>query len=107
MSDEHAEINELRLKIMHMDHAYWVLNQPIASDDDYDDAMQRLLELEKRNPELQDALSPTMRIGGQVAKGFQSVAHEHQMLSLDNAFGEGDLNDFFQRLSKSLAAKRD
>lgn len=102
MQDESREIEKLRLSIMRMDHAYWVDNHPIASDDDYDAAMQRLRDLEKKHPQLQDALSPTMRVGGQVAKGFQSVRHKRGMISLDNAFGEEDLESFFQKVQKRL-----
>ena len=103
MSDIQQEITNLRHQILQMDHAYWVLNDPIASDDDYDRAMKRLIELEQKHPQLHDALSPTMRFGGQtISKGFQSVAHRHAMLSLDNAFSDDDVIDFLQRAEKKL-----
>ncbi|MEC8882730.1 MAG: NAD-dependent DNA ligase LigA [Pseudomonadota bacterium] len=102
MQDEAKEIEKLRLEIMRMDHAYWVENHPIASDDDYDVAVNRLKHLEKKYPQLHDTLSPTMRVSGQVAKGFKSVEHERLMISLDNAFGEEDLQRFFQRVREKL-----
>ncbi len=103
MSGIQDEITNLRHQILQMDHAYWVLNDPIASDDDYDRAMKRLIELEQKHPQLHDALSPTMRFGGQaISKGFQSVAHRHAMLSLDNAFSSDDVIDFLQRAEKKL-----
>ena len=75
MSDIQQEITNLRHQILQMDHAYWVLNDPIASDDDYDRAMKRLIELEQKHPQLHDALSPTMRFGGQTINEDSSQLH--------------------------------
>lgn len=105
MRDEESEIKQLRQDISKMDHAYWVLNHPIVSDDDYDRAVNRLLALEKKHPELYDALSPTMRIGGEVSKGFKTVEHRRGMLSLDNAFGQEDLEAFFRRVSERVSRR--
>ena len=103
MSSEKDKIARLREEIIRMEHAYWVLNTPIASDDDYDRAMSELLALESKYPDLQDPLSPTQRFGGQaVSDGFQSIAHREPMLSLDNAFTEEDVSAFLQRAEKTL-----
>lgn len=103
MSNEQDQISWLRAEITRMEHAYWVLNAPIASDDDYDKAMNQLVALEQQHPHLQDPLSPTQRFGGQaVADGFQTIAHRAPMLSLDNAFSEEDVAAFLLRAEKSL-----
>ena len=98
------EIEDLRRSIREMDHAYWVMNHPIASDDDYDKAFQRLLDLEAQHPKWQDARSPTARVAGFVASGFATVAHIRPMLSLDNAFGDVDLAAFFRKLQEKHPA---
>ena len=102
MRDEKSKIQELRAEIAKMDHAYWVENHPIASDDDYDHAVKQLIALEQEFPELVDATSPTQRVSSVVAKGFQTVQHQRAMLSLDNAFGAEELAAYFRRIQEKI-----
>jgi DNA ligase (NAD+) len=85
------EHNRLIREITDMDHAYWVLNQPIAEDSQYDAVMQQLKALEAEHPELVSNTSPTQRVGGDVLPGFNTVAHQTPMLSLDNLFTKEDI----------------
>ncbi len=94
------EISELKEKIKHYEYAYHVLDRPLVSDQEYDKCYRRLKELESKHPEYVTADSPSQRIGGQVAHGFTKVAHDEQMLSLENAFGVDDMMQFFKRLRK-------
>ncbi|WP_018130791.1 NAD-dependent DNA ligase LigA [Effusibacillus pohliae] len=96
-------IEELRSIIKQHDYQYFVLDQPTISDSKYDKLMQELIELETEFPDLITPDSPTQRVGGQVLEGFAKVRHRTPMLSLANAFGEGDLRDFDRRI-KSLVA---
>jgi len=79
---------------------YYVLDNPTVDDQEYDRLMQELIELETQYPELKTENSPTVRIGGIVLEGFQKVEHTIPMLSLGNAFNEGDFRDFDARIKK-------
>ncbi len=72
---------------------------PIVSDAEYDEALRRLIELEKKHPEWKDPNSPTSRVGGVVLDKFAKVAHEYPMLSLNNAFSEGDVAHFDSQIA--------
>lgn len=76
------------------DHAYWVQNQPIMSDYDYDLKMADLLEMESSRTKagcLNRKDSPTQRLGADILEGFSKVAHETPMLSLENCYDHADL----------------
>ncbi len=64
--------------------------------------MRELAELEAAHPEMQDAASPTSRVGGRPAEGFDTAAHLAPMLSLDNAYSEDDLREFHGRVCRGL-----
>jgi DNA ligase (NAD+) len=74
-----------------LDHAYWVQNEPLVSDQQYDREMQSLIAFEKDHPDLVSVRSPTQRIGGGLASGFVSRPHVLPCLSLDNVFKPSDL----------------
>ncbi|ABO50856.1 DNA ligase, NAD-dependent [Desulforamulus reducens MI-1] len=97
-----ARVEALRREINHHNYQYYVLDQPTITDAQYDQLMQELLRLEERHPELVTPDSPTQRVGGQVQRGFSSVPHKIPMLSLGNAFGEGDLREFDRRVRSYL-----
>jgi DNA ligase (NAD+) len=83
-------------------HAYYVLDAPEMEDPVYDRLYRELLELETAQPELVTADSPTQRVGGTPAEGFQSVQHRIGLLSLDNAFSTDELEAWYGRLLKVL-----
>lgn len=93
---------ELRQLLNRAAHAYYVLDAPEMEDAVYDRLYQELLDLETADPELITADSPTQRVGGAPAEGFQSVRHRIGLLSLDNAFSTGDLEAWYGRLLKVL-----
>lgn len=83
-------------------HAYYVLDKPLISDAVYDDYMQELLAIEAANPDLVYPDSPSRRVGGEVLAGFGKVTHAFPMLSLSNAFNEGDLREFDRRAQEAV-----
>lgn len=97
-----GQVRRLRDKIDLYNHQYYALDDPQVPDSEYDRLMQRLRDLEKDNPQLITADSPTQRVGGEALDKFQSVTHRLPMLSLDNAFDENDLADFDRRIRDRL-----
>ena len=95
-------VQELREKILQHDYLYYVLAQPEISDQDYDKLYRQLVDLEKHFPDLVSPESPTQRVGGQLAGGFQTVKHRVPMLSLDNAFNENEVLEWDDRLQKII-----
>ena len=93
-------VEELTKLLNQYNKEYYVLDKPSVSDREYDRLMQELIELENKYPELKSTTSPTVRIGGAVLEGFNKIEHEKPMLSLGNAFNEGDLRDFDARIKK-------
>lgn len=93
-------IEELTKLLNQYNKEYYVLDKPSVSDREYDRLMQELIELEVQYPELKSTTSPTVRVGGAVLEGFNKVQHDKPMLSLGNAFNEGDLRDFDARIRK-------
>ncbi|SET13376.1 NAD-dependent DNA ligase LigA [Anaerobranca gottschalkii] len=98
-------IEELRELLHKYDYHYHVLDQPLVEDSTYDLLLKELKELEDKYPEFITPDSPTQRVGGQVLQGFKTVTHKTPMLSLNNAFNEGDLKDFANRIYKTLGEK--
>ncbi|HXF08584.1 MAG TPA: NAD-dependent DNA ligase LigA [Candidatus Acidoferrales bacterium] len=97
-----AEIERLRAAIRHHDHCYYVLDAPEISDADYDALMRRLQALEAAWPALVTPDSPTQRVGGAPSPAFASVTHREPMLSLENAFEEGEVMAFDRRVRERL-----
>lgn len=104
MSREEAQarIKELTELIEQHNYNYYVLNQPVISDYEFDRLLEELIALEKAYPEFQSPQSPSQRVGGQVTSEFQSVAHRYPMLSLGNTYSEGEVRDFANRVRKTL-----
>src|SRR5690349_5180966 len=99
-------IEELRDKIVHHEHRYYVLDDPEITDAEYDALVNELKQLEKDNPELLTRDSPTQRVGGKPREGFVKVAHSSPMLSLDNACNEEELRDWERRVHE-LSGRRE
>lgn len=95
-------IQDLRKQLHFHNHRYYVLDDPVIADVDYDRLFQKLLELEKENPELVTRDSPSQRVGGAVLAGFEEVTHVHPMLSLDNVFDAAGLGEFEKKLQRYL-----
>src|SRR5216684_3485962 len=96
--DIEPQIEELRDKIRHHEHLYYVLDAPELSDAEFDKLMQELKKLEAEHPDLITPDSPTQRVGGKPLEGFVKVAHSSPMLSLDNAYNEEELRDWERRV---------
>lgn len=95
------EIERLRQEINYHNYRYYILNDPVISDYEYDMLLKRLIELEKQYPDLITLDSPTQRIGGEPIKEFKTVIHSILMLSLDNTYSYEELKDFDKRIRKS------
>jgi DNA ligase (NAD+) len=95
-------LRQLREEISYHDRRYYVLDQPVIADAEYDRLFRELLALEEKFPELVTADSPSQRVGGAPLEKFATVPHRHAMLSLENAFSEGELRDFAERLRRFL-----
>jgi len=91
-------VEELRAALRHHEHLYYVMDAPEVSDAEYDALMNELKRLEAAHPELLTADSPTQRVGGKPAEGFQKVKHSRPMLSLDNAYSVEELADWDRRV---------
>jgi DNA ligase (NAD+) len=96
------QLQYLREQINQYNHQYYVLDDPSVPDAEYDRLMLALQLLEKWNPELVAADSPSQRVGGQALDAFKQVAHEVPMLSLGNAFTSEDMRDFDRRIKDRL-----
>ena len=81
-------------------YRYYVLDKPIISDGEFDLLWKKLVTLENKNPELRDPNSPTLDVGGGFATHFEQFDHIEKMMSLDNAFGEDELDAWFDRVAK-------
>lgn len=97
-----TRIQELRERIREADHAYYVLDNPMISDADYDALMRELRALEEANPALVIPESPTQRISGEAASGFTKVRHLTPMLSLANVRTPEELLAWQQRAQRLL-----
>ena len=101
--DPSSRIVELRRQIRYHEERYYVANQPEISDAEFDGLMQELQQIESEHPDLVSSDSPTQRVSGRVAEGFQTVAHAEPMLSLDNAYNEDELRAFDDRVRRGLS----
>jgi DNA ligase (NAD+) len=100
-----ARVQLLRSELNRHNHNYYVLNAPEISDHDFDMMMKELETLEREHPELDDPLSPTHRVGSDISKGFEQVAHIYPMLSLGNTYSIGEVDDFMQRIRSGLGGE--
>ncbi|MFN5460807.1 MAG: NAD-dependent DNA ligase LigA [Bacteroidota bacterium] len=86
---------------------YYVLDHPTISDYEFDQLLEKLIQLEKENPEFLFPESPSQRVGGQITKVFQTVKHNYPMLSLSNSYSLDEMKDFDERVKKGLDLKPD
>src|SRR5512136_2077887 len=97
-----SRIKELRLEIERHNRLYYVLDRPEISDAEDDALFRELQELETKYPGLVTSDSPTRRVGGAPLEKFAQVAHRIPMLSLENAFSDGEMRDFDSRVKRFL-----
>ena len=97
-------IAELRRLIRYHEERYYVLNDPEIADAEFDALMKELERIEADHPDLVTLDSPTQRVSGRPAAGFDTVEHAEPMLSLDNAYSEEELRAFDERVRRGLAA---
>lgn len=100
--DIENRIKTLREEINRHNHHYYVLDEPLIPDSEYDRLFKELESLESAHPEFQSPTSPTVRVGTAVSSGFDKVKHEKPMLSLANVFTEADFLAFDERVREKL-----
>jgi DNA ligase (NAD+) len=96
---------QLRARLREANYRYYVLQDPLLSDAEWDRLFHELRALEEAHPELQTPDSPTQQVGAAPQASFATVRHPHAMMSLDNAFDLSGLEDFEARLKRVLAAE--
>jgi DNA ligase (NAD+) len=100
--DPAVRAGELREEIRRHEHAYYVLDQPEISDAEYDALFLELRRIEEERPALVTPDSPTQRVGGEASDQFAKVRHRSPMLSLQNAFDEGEIRAFDKRVRAAI-----
>ncbi len=102
MSKQDLErIKELQHELSEHNYKYYVLAQPEISDFDFDMKLKELERLEKEYG-IDDPNSPSRRVGSDLSSDFEQVEHKYSMLSLSNAYSEGELKDFDTRIKKII-----
>ena len=96
-------IAELRRLVEYHSHRYYVLDDPVIGDDEYDALFDELRALEAAHPELLMPDSPTQRVGGTPVGRLEKVAHLEPMLSLSNARSQEELRAWVERMRNHLA----
>ncbi len=99
---DEARISQIRDLIRLYDFQYYVQDAPTVSDNEYDGLFRELQALEAKHPNLVTPDSPTQRVGGSPVRAFSSITHRVAMLSLNNAFGDDELNAFDKRVREGL-----
>ena len=95
-------IKNLRNELNQHNYNYYVLDNPMISDFEFDNKLKQLQDLEAKHPEYFDENSPTQRVGGTITKNFETIPHEYRMYSLDNSYSLEDLQDWENRMQKLL-----
>lgn len=102
-TDIRERVEQLRSELNHHNRLYYIENAPEISDRDFDMMMHELEDLERAHPELDDPLSPTHRVGSDLAaKGFIQAEHINPMLSLANTYSVAEVDDFVRRCRDGL-----
>lgn len=99
-------LTELRRLLNEYDYRYYVLDNPVISDAEYDSLFRELQALEASFPELLCSDSPTQRVGGEPLKSFATVQHHPPMQSLSNCFSTDELREFDRRMRQELSRER-
>ena len=102
MEEIKNQIEALRQELHDHNHRYYILDEPIISDYEFDQLLQTLQDLEKKYPDFSDPNSPTKRVGGGITKSFETVPHKYPMYSLSNTYSKEELLQWEERLKKAL-----
>lgn len=103
--DEIKRIELLRRELHEHNHRYYVENQPIISDQEFDELMHELQRLEAAHPEMADPNSPTQRVGSDLGGEFRQVAHRYPMLSLSNTYNKQEVADWYDSVRRGLGGE--
>ncbi|WP_338766387.1 NAD-dependent DNA ligase LigA [Bernardetia sp. ABR2-2B] len=95
-------INQLVEKLNHYNTQYYQNNTSEISDFEFDKLLEELIKLEEENPQFKLPNSPTLRVGGDISDGFETVVHRYPMLSLSNTYNEEELLEFDERIRKTV-----
>ena len=96
------KIEELREELHQHNYNYYILDEPSISDFEFDLKLKELQDLELAHPEFYDPNSPSLRVGGGVTKNFPTTQHQFRMYSLDNSYDFNDLEDWENRILKTI-----
>tara|TARA_B100000614_G_scaffold46767_1_gene39803 strand:+ start:258 stop:2261 length:2004 start_codon:yes stop_codon:yes gene_type:complete len=107
LTNKKDSISELRKQINNHNYQYYILDNPIISDYEYDNLMRKLQDLEKKYPDLITQDSPTQRVGASPLDAFDSVDHSIPMLSLENAMNSEELFQYYERTKRGLQTDLD
>ncbi|MDR0555404.1 MAG: NAD-dependent DNA ligase LigA [Holosporaceae bacterium] len=99
----HEELSRL---LRSYSRQYYIFDDPRVSDEEYDQRYRELQEIEKEFPQLGSAASPTQKVGAESEKAFRKIRHETQMLSLENAYEERDIEEFLRRVRKQAEREK-
>ena len=102
MKDVNKKIKKLRESIEKHNYQYYVLNEPLITDSEWDKLFKNLEKIEKKYPKLIDVNSPTQRVGAKPSENFKTITHSKPMLSLANAMNNNELDLFNKRMKKLL-----
>ena len=103
---EKERIIALRKLLEHYNYLYYVRQEPVVSDMEFDALMRELETLEAACPEMHDPNSPTQRVGSDVSRTFPQVAHRYGMMSLSNTYSEEEIREFDERVRKGVGEDR-
>jgi DNA ligase (NAD+) len=95
-----VQLADLRRIIIYHEWRYYILNDPVVSDYEYDLLYKQLEALEEAHPELMTEDSPTQRVSTDLTSDFNSVEHLNPMLSLANSYNAEDLKDWDEQLKR-------
>ncbi len=96
------EIEKLIEQINFYNEQYYQESQSLISDFEFDQLLEKLIELETQFPQYRYHDSPAQRVGGTITKNFPTVYHQYPMLSLGNTYSEAELGEFDKRVKKAL-----
>ena len=98
------ELKNLKDDLNKYAYNYYVLDNPLISDFEYDNLYKKLEDIEKEHPELITPDSPTQRVGG-ISTGFQEHKHKYRLYSLDNTYNADELRKWYERVLKECPGK--
>ena len=99
------KIESLRKVLHEHNYRYYMLDQPIISDFEFDKLLKELQQLEAKYPDYHDPNSPTQRVGGGIIKSFETIPHRFPMYSLSNTYSKEELELWEERIRKVLGGE--